>query len=145
MAQSRTRRFFFNALTLIGASLAMRAAGMLFNIYITNRVGAETMGLYSLLSGTYGFAITFATAGINLAVTRTVSESLGQGNTAGARRVMKTGVIYSLSFGCAAGIFLGVFAPWIGGRLIGDTRTVVPLRILAATLPPIAVCPSLNG
>ena len=70
---SRTRRFFLNSSLLVAVSLVMRGVGVAFNIYVTNKAGAETVGLYSLLSGVYGFAITLATSGIGLAMTRLIS------------------------------------------------------------------------
>ena len=38
-----------------------------------------------------------------------------------------------------------VAAPWIGNVWLGDSRTVLSLRVLALTLPPIAVCACLGG
>jgi O-antigen/teichoic acid export membrane protein len=47
------------------------------------------MGLYSLLGSVYGFSITLASFGINLGTTKTVSEALGLGNVALARKCAK--------------------------------------------------------
>ncbi len=142
---SRTKRFFHNSLLLIAVSLLMRGVGVAFNVYLTNHAGAEAVGLYSLLSGTYGFAVTLATSGIGLAITRLVSEALGQKDPRAARSAVRFGVFYALLFGTGAGILLFVFAKPLGADLIGDARTVPSLRILALTLPSIAVCSCLSG
>ena len=75
---SRTRRFFLNAITLTAAALIMRAVSVIFNVYISNKAGSEAMGLFSLLGSIYAFSMTVATAGINLGVTRLVSDALAK-------------------------------------------------------------------
>lgn len=142
---SRTRRFFLNSSLLVAVSLVMRGVGVAFNIYVTNKAGAETVGLYSLLSGVYGFAITLATSGIGLAMTRLISEALGKGDQRAARSAVRAGTLYALLFGTGAGILLFALAQPLGATLIGDVRTVRALRVLALTLPPIAVCSCLSG
>lgn len=52
----------------------MRTIGMFFNIYISNIVGTEAVGLYQLIMSIYLFAITIANSGINLATTQIISE-----------------------------------------------------------------------
>ncbi|MBR5124582.1 MAG: hypothetical protein IKU90_05565, partial [Clostridia bacterium] len=64
------RRFAVNALLLIAVNLFMRTVGVSFNVYLSNRAGGEVMGLYSLLFGVYGLALTLGSAGIQLGTTR---------------------------------------------------------------------------
>ena len=156
------RRFAVNALLLIAVNLFMRTVGVSFNVYLSNRAGGEVMGLHSLLLGVYGLALTLGSAGINLGTTRmvadvmgefcppresrSVSDSYGGAACRGAiRRVLRKCVVYSLACGVGAGTLLLVFAPGIGQGWLGDGRTVLSLRVLALTLPPISVCACLNG
>ena len=55
-------------------SCIMRGAGLIFNIYVANKVGQEAIGVFSLVMSVYTFAITFATSGLGLACTCIVSE-----------------------------------------------------------------------
>ena len=142
---SRTRRFFLNALSLTATALFMRGVGVAFNIYVSNRAGAEAMGLFSLLSGVYGLFITIAAAGINLGSTRLVAEALGKNDTDVALRAMKRALLYCAVTSLCAFVLLFTFAEFIGSVLLGDSRTVSSLRILALTLPPIAICSCLSG
>ena len=142
---SKTRVFFLNALSLTATALIMRCVGMLFNVIVSNRAGSEAMGLYSLLGSIYGFAITLATAGINLGTTRLVSEALGVGDEALARRSVRKALLCCSVSGILASILLFLFAPLLGESLLGDTRAIVPLRLLALTLLPIAICSCLSG
>lgn len=156
------RRFAVNALLLIAVNLFMRTVGVSFNVYLSNRAGGEVMGLYSLLFGVYGLAMTLGSAGINLGTTRMVADvmgafcPIGEGRSVadtfeGApcrlaiRRALRTCMVYSLICSLTAGALLFFAAPWIGRVWLNDGRTVLSLRVLALTLPPIAVCSCLNG
>lgn len=156
------RRFAVNALLLIAVNLFMRTVGVAFNAYLAGRAGGEVMGLYSLLFGVYGLAMTLGSAGINLGATRMVADVMGrfcpvgegrdpedtyEGDTCrlAIRRVLRRCVGYSLICGLGAGLLLFTAAPWIGSVWLNDTRTVLSLRVLALTLAPIAVCACLGG
>ena len=59
---SEFRRYVRNALVLVAASLLMRSVSLGFNAYVSGKIGAEGMGLFSLIMSVYGFAVTFAKA-----------------------------------------------------------------------------------
>ena len=139
------RKFFLNAVILCTVSILMRTVGVVFNVYVSNRTGAESMGLYSLLSGVYGFALTFATSGINLAAMRLVASALGKNDTSEASAAIKRCVLYCLFFSSIATATLFFGAKFIGVKLLGDGRTVLSLKILALTLIPISLSSAFNG
>lgn len=139
------RKFVLNALLLCAVSFLMRTVGVSFSVYVSNRAGAETMGLYSLLSGIYGFALTLATSGVSLATMRLVSEALGIGDTTRVKRSLRACLIYSLSFGGGATILLFLLADPAARYLLDDIRTTTPLRILAFSLLPISLTSVFNG
>lgn len=142
---SRTGRFFYNSLLMVGVTLLMRAIGVGFNAYVAGKAGAQAMGLYSLLSGVYGFAITLACSGIHLGTTRTVADALGKNDTALARKYAGRALWLSLLFGSLSCLLLFFGAPYVGTHWLKDARTVLPLRILALSLPGVAICSCLNG
>lgn len=142
---SRTGRFFYNSLLMVAVTLIMRAIGVGFNAYVAGKAGAQAMGLYSLLSGVYGFAITLACSGIHLGTTRTVADALGKGDAALARKFAGRALCLSLLFGTSSCLLLFFGAPYAGTHWLRDARTVLPLRILALSLPAVAVCSCLNG
>ena len=73
-------RFIVNGSLMTIVTLLLRAVSVIFNVYISNTIGGEGLGLFTLITTVYGFALTIATSGINLATTRLVSESLGKRN-----------------------------------------------------------------
>ncbi len=141
--QSRAKVFIYNSLLLTLSAVLMRAVGVAYNVYISNRVGAEVMGLYSLVTNVWGFALTLATSGINLAATRCVAEA-GE-NSSEIRASMRKCVIYSLSFGMGAAFLLLLFAKPISILWLADERAIVPLRIMSISLPAISVSSALSG
>ncbi|MBQ3483687.1 MAG: polysaccharide biosynthesis C-terminal domain-containing protein [Clostridia bacterium] len=139
------RQYFLNALLLTAVALLMRTVSVSFNVYVSNRVGAEAMGLLSLVGSVYGFATTLATSGIHLATVRTVAERLERSGGAENRRCLLACLSYALFFGTLSSILLfGLSAP-IGRLLLHDVRTVRALRLLSFTLLPIALTSVLNG
>ena len=64
---NRLRRFIINGTLMAVVAILIRSVAVAFNVYISNKIGAVAMGLFSLISTVYGFGITFATSGINLA------------------------------------------------------------------------------
>lgn len=151
---TRTQKFAYHALLLIAVNLFMRTVGVSFNVYLSSRAGGEVMGLYALLSGVYAFAITLGCGGINLGTTRMVSNILGQYDEGGelsnegkicVRRCLSVCIRYALAFSIVAGVLLFLFAPTIALHGLGDDRTILPLRVLAVTLPPIALSSCLGG
>ena len=138
-------RIFRQALLLTVVALLMRTAGVGFSVYISNKIGAEAMGLYSLLSGVFGFALTLATSGIYLGTTRMVSEALGEGKGGQIKAVMLRCILYALGFSLLSSALLLLFADPIGCIWLSDSRTVTSLRLLGLTLPLISLSTVFSG
>ncbi|MBR4295633.1 MAG: oligosaccharide flippase family protein [Clostridia bacterium] len=139
------RRFFGNAFLLTVSALIMRSISVSFGAYVSNTAGAEAMGLFSLIMSVFGFALTLATSGINLAVTRMVSEALAENDDGLVRRSIRKCLFYCIICSFLAGGVLFIFAEQIGDYILKDTRTIFSLRVLAATLPFISITAAFNG
>lgn len=70
----RIKVFLLHGILLTITGLVMRTIGMFFNVYISNKIGSEAIGIYQLIMSVYMFAITLANSGIHLATTRIISE-----------------------------------------------------------------------
>lgn len=139
------RRYFYNALLLTLVALVMRTVAVSFNVYVSNLVGAEAMGLLSLVMGVYGFAVTLATSGIHLATVRTVAERLEKTGGAENKKCLRACLAFATFFGTLATLLLLVSAVPLGRFVLRDTRTIRALFLLALTLLPIALTSVLNG
>ena len=143
--RSHAKQVFWNALLLSCASLLIRTVGVTFQVYVSNRAGAEAMGLFSLMSGVYGFALTLATSGIHLGVTRLVVDSVGENKSERVCPAMRRASAYALLFGLASSLLLVGCSDLIGNVWLKDARTVSSLRLLGITLPIISLSSAWGG
>ena len=141
----QAKQIFRDALFLTAAALLMRTVGVWFQIAISNRAGAEAMGLFSLMSGVYGFALTFATSGIHLGVTRMVAETISRKKPERVPGLLRRAVFYALFFGCLSAILLASLSGVISRYWIKDARVISSLRLFAVTLPLLALSSVFGG
>ena len=118
---SKRAKFFYNGLLLSAVGLAMRAVGLFLGAYISGVIGAEGVGLQSLIATVYSFAVTLATSGVSLSVTRLVAASIGEGGV-GGERILRGAFIYAFLFGAGATLLLLLLAEPIGIYILSDTR-----------------------
>ncbi len=138
-------KFFLNGILLTTCSVLMRTVAVSFNIYVAQKAGAEAMGLYSLLTGIYGFALTMALSGLHLAVTKLVAEALALDHRAAALKIVRHALFYAALFGVAAMTLLHFSAELIAERWLHDLRAQRPLKLLSLTLPLISASSVING
>lgn len=139
------QKFFVNGILLTVVGLAVRGVSLAFNSYLTRIIGAEGMGLFTLIGTVYSFAVTFATSGISLTVTRLISSAVGEGRGREEGKILKAAVLYALIFSLFATGVLLFGARYFGESVLSDKRAVVCLRILSVSLVPIALCSVFTG
>ena len=174
---SRSRKMIINTLVLTLTAFLMRGVGIVFQAWLTKKIGAAGIGLYQLVMSVSMLASTFAISGIRFATTRLISMELGKATAhkaehtnagnftigeiqeanctssqnvrgfvgSGAAAAMRRCLIYAFCFGVAAFVLLWFGAGYIGGKWIGDTRTVTSLKILSLSLPAFALSAVLGG
>ena len=139
------KTFLINGIILTTTSLILRCIGMFFNAYISQKIGAEAVGLYSLVMSIYGFAVTISLSGINLATTKIVAEELATGNNGNVRKVVKKCLIFSLFFSCTASLLLITFSPIICRVWLHNRISCVPFYIISTSLPFISMSSCFMG
>ena len=118
---------------------------MFFNIYISNTIGEEAVGVFSLVMSVYMFGITLASAGINISATRVVSEELACKNEAGAKKAAQRCVLFSLIFGVCASLIFFVFADFITIHCLHNRISKNVIYLICIALPFIAMSSAING
>ena len=141
----RARTFLLNTVVLTTTSLVMRGLGVFFSVYLAGMIGAAGMGLYQLTMSAYTFSVTLACSGARLATTRLVVEELSTPNGSGVSRVTRCCLIYSAFFGMLAAVSLFWFAKPLSLGLLGDPRPALSLKVLAVSLPFLAMGGVLGG
>lgn len=123
----------------------MKSIGMVFNLYISNKIGSEAVGVFSLVMSVYLFAITLATSGLSLACTCLVSEQFAKGNFFDGLKAVKSCLLFSLLLGLISSLLVLIFSPIISLNWLKSMVSCVPLYFIAIGLPFIAVSSVING
>lgn len=139
------RRFIINGLIMTVTSLALRTLGVAFNAFVSRRLGADGMGLFTLIMSVYGLSVTVAASGVNLAATRMCAEALGRGDERAVRASLSRCLIYASLCGVGACLLLFFGADFVAESWLGDARCTRSLRLLAVSLPFIAASNVLHG
>ena len=144
-ARLKGRRLFINTIFMTATSLLLRAAGLVFQVFLSRHMGAAGVGLFYLILSVSTFAATIAISGVRFATTRIVSEEVGRGRLSTIGETVKRCLWYGVTFGFLASFILYFSSGFIGANIIDDTRSVLALRLLAAGMPFLSAGAVLSG
>ena len=137
--------FVFNTFILLLSSVILQVITTFFNIYISNTIGEEGVGVFSLVISVYMFGITLASAGINIASTRIVAEELACKNEVGAKAAARRCVLLSLLFGIGASLIFFVSADFITIHCLQNRISKSVIYLICIALPFISMSAAING
>lgn len=140
---TRRKVYLHNAMLLTASGFILRMLGMGFRVVLSAYLGGEGMGLYQLILSLYMVFVSLATAGINVAATRLAAQSLARGQGMGA--TLRGLCATALAFGTTAMLAQTVLVGPASRFLLHDARAEAALRVLAPSLPFMAVAGALRG
>lgn len=135
--------FVKNVLILTLTAILLRGMGIVLRIYISNKIGAEGMGLHQLIFSVYTLASALASSGISIATTRLISEK-GHGKGS-VRKIMHRALFLGGFFGFSACLLLFFGADTIARLWLCDMRVSLSLKILSFGLPFMSLSSCLKG
>ena len=141
----KRKTLIINALILTFTTMTLGFISTTFRIYLSNKIGAEGMGLYQLIMSINIMTSTLAISGIRVTTTRLIAEELGKGNKAKIKNIMKKAFIYSLFFSSMACLILFRGAEFVAINWIDDPRATIPLKISACSLPFLGIGACFHG
>ena len=141
----KAKLFFINGIILTITALAMRGIGLVFNIYVANKVGSEAIGIFSLIMSVYSFAITVATSGLGIACTCIVSEEFAKKNYINGLKAVKTCILFAIFLGLASSFLVIIFAPIISSTWLKSSVSEMPIYLISLGLPLISVSSVIGG
>ncbi len=146
---TKKRELIGGAAVLCAFGLVTKGIGMMFRVYLSNRIGSEGMGLYQLVLSVYTLFTTFATAGLTVSVSRLTGEALGMNDPNRSAvysiKSKNTGIAFALIIGTVSlGVML-ISSAFTAKYLLGDLRTTLPLKILSVSMPFMAVAACYKG
>lgn len=140
---ARRKVYLQNAMLLTASGLVLRMLGMGFRVVLSAYLGGEGMGLYQLILAVYMVFVSLATAGMNVAATRLAAQSLARGQ--GMAATLRGLCTAALAFGTVAMVAQALLAGPAAHFLLHDARAETALRVLAPSLPFMAVSGALRG
>lgn len=137
--------FILNTFILLISSVILQVITLFFNIYISNSIGEEAVGIFTLVISVYAFGITLASAGINIATTRVVAEELACKNESGAKIAAKRSILFSLIFGVCASLIFFILDDFLVVNCLHNRVNKTVIYLICIALPFISMSSAING
>lgn len=138
------QRFLKGGILLSLVALLGRGVGLFYSSFLGEHVGAEGIGLFTLVMNVYAFAVTFCSAGVSLATTNLVAAAPEEDEGA-RRRVLRTATTYASALSFFATLILLLLADALAVGVLHDARAALSIRILSLSLPAIALSAAYQG
>ncbi len=129
-------------LTLI--QLALDSAALLLNVFITRRLGASAIGIFSLMGSFLGLAGILSNGNAFLCTSRLVSEELGR-RSGDPNRVLLHGIRLCLILSAATSGAVMLFAQPLSQRFFSGAQVAGAIRLMPAALVCGAISCCLKG
>lgn len=130
-------------LTLAG--FITRVLGFFYKIFLSKNMGTEWLGIYQLIFPVYGIAFTIYATGIQTSISRLVAAEMGKRNSKNAYRILRIGLILSVTLALLLSIFVYCFSDFLASRYLLEPRSAGSLRILAIVFPFCGATSCING
>ncbi len=125
-----------------------RIIGFFYRIILSNALGARNMGVYQLIFPVYGICFTLFASGIQTSISRLVAAQTGiygEGHNHNITRILRVGLICSLSIACSLSGLVYLFGNFIAGRLLSEPSCAEGLRMLSLAFPFCGITSCING
>lgn len=141
----KTKIFLINVFSVAIGSIIFKILSIIFNSYISKRIGSEMLGLFHLILSVYIFGITLGNFGINFAVTRLISEELAIGNNDNIKKITKTSIIISFITGFLASIIIISFSDFILSHCLHGKTSKNAVILICTIIPFISMSSTISG
>lgn len=124
-----------SALILTGGNVFLRLSGMLFQVFLSRRIGAAGLGIVQLVSAVSIFAAAVGCSGAKVASMVLTAEEYGRKHDSSIRRTVHACLLYGLTVSLLAAIVLFALSRAVAGRWIGSLEALDSIRMIAVFLP----------
>lgn len=127
-----------NTLLLAASNIILRLCVLCFQAYLASKIGAHQLGIFGIIASVEMVFATVSISGVRFSVTRIVSEEINSDNNY-PTALMACAFRYAIFFGLLACCGMFLLSGRISSSYIGDVEAVLPLRIMALSMPSIAL------
>lgn len=142
---SSRHTFLKNAAVLTVSALILRALSLLLRVWLAQKIGPAGIGQYQLILSIFLPAVSIASGGISLTVTRLTSLALGQKKPRRIRSGVRRCLLFSLCFSALACFLLILSARPLAVTFLGGESYAPCLWVLSLSLPFMSAGACLRG
>lgn len=126
-------------LILTAAGILTRILGFFYRIYLSNTIGATSLGMYQLIFPIYGICFTLYASGLQTAISQIISGERP------SKKCILTTIWISLSLSCSLSLILYFQSDWIASKYLRAAECAKLLRILSLIFPFCGITAIING
>lgn len=125
--------------------IIIQIIAIIFNVYISNKIGAQGVGTYAIILSLLNFSITMSCFGLNLASTKVISSYLAINENKKAIKSFKLCLILSFLASILAIIIIFIFSDIIQKIILKNTISKKVIYYIMLSLPFISLSACING
>lgn len=144
MSKSKKNVLLMQGTILACAGIITKIIGFLYRIPMSNMLGEEGNGIYSIAFSIYNVALTLSSYSLPLAVSKLISLRVAKGEYKNAKKVFRDALIFAVAAGALAMLILFAGADFFE-KLYKCAGLAKPLRVLAPTTFIVALLGSFRG
>ncbi len=137
--------FFKESLTLIVSNLTTGVCAFTFSILISNKLGAEGMGLYGLIMPIYDLFTCLINGGMTAAISRNCAIYFGKNDFGNLHKTVESALTFDAIWAIIVACFVFINSSYISSNIIKDTRSLRALRVICPAMIFIALSAILKG
>ena len=126
-----SKSFMHGAIILLIANALVKVIGAVFKIPLTYILGEEGMGYFSTSYQMYTWMFIIATAGIPVAISKMVSESLAVSDEKRAKTIYSVSMNFMLILGLVLSLMLFLFADFFASSLLKNPGASLGIKAIS--------------
>jgi len=142
---SKKSTFFGGAAILAASAILVKGIGALFRIPLGNILPDEVMADYNSAYNVYNFFLTISTAGLPVALSKTVSEANALGRRNQVEKIFRVAFLAFLTLGLVSFFCMTVLSGFMADKIISNPKAVYCVIALAPSVLCVCVMSAFRG
>lgn len=138
------KRFLSGVSALTLSTVIVKVIGLVYKIPMMHSLGAEGMGYFNSAYELYTLFFVVATAGLPVAVSILISESLAHGRLRNVKKIYRISFALFFGLGLAGALVMSLCAGWFA-ELVGSPASRLCIALIAPTVFFVAVASAVRG
>ncbi|AGK98103.1 stage V sporulation protein B [Clostridium pasteurianum] len=137
--------FYKDTIILTISNLATGILRFVFSIILSNKLGAEGLGLYSIIMPIYDLFCCVVCGGMIIAVSRKAAIFSGNKDYINVNKLIRIAIIFDLLWSVFISVLVFFNSSFVASFLIKDSRTLYSIEIICPALIFVALSSILKG